>query len=138
MCIRDRDEHQLKEEGVYNVFGRVGARLEIPGCSLCMGNQARVRPGATVVSTSTRNFPNRLGQDANVYLASAELSAVAAVMGKLPTVDEYMSFAKDLDSMSAELYRYLNFNEIEDFQKAADDTKVKFKDIPVTVSVSAA
>ena len=132
------DEHQLKEEGVYNVFGRVGARLEIPGCSLCMGNQARVRPGATVVSTSTRNFPNRLGQDANVYLASAELSAVAAVLGKLPTVDEYMSFAKDLDSMSAELYRYLNFNEIEDFQKAADDTKVKFKDIPVTVSVSAA
>ncbi len=127
------DEHQLKEEGHYNVFGRVGARLEIPGCSLCMGNQARVRPGATVVSTSTRNFPNRLGKDANVYLASAELSAVAAILGKLPTPEEYMSFAKDLDSMSSELYRYLNFNEIEDFQKAADETKVKFKDIPVTV-----
>ena len=132
------DEHQLKEEGHYNVFGRVGARLEIPGCSLCMGNQARVRPGATVVSTSTRNFPNRLGKDANVYLASAELSAVAAILGKLPTAKEYMSFAKDLDSMSDELYRYLNFNEIEDFQNAADETKVKFKDIPVTVSTTAA
>jgi aconitate hydratase 2/2-methylisocitrate dehydratase len=128
------DEHQLKEEGYYNIFGRVGARLEMPGCSLCMGNQARVRPGATVVSTSTRNFPNRLGQGANVYLASAELSAVAAVLGKLPTVEEYMSFAKDLDSMASELYRYLNFNEIEDFQKAADDTKVKFKNITVTVA----
>ena len=132
------DEHQLKEEGYYNIFGRVGARLEMPGCSLCMGNQARVRPGATVVSTSTRNFPNRLGQDANVYLASAELSAVAAVLGKLPTVEEYMAFAKDLDAMAPELYRYLNFNEIEDFQNAADETKVKFKDIPVTVSVAAA
>ena len=132
------DEHQLKEEGYYNIFGRVGARLEMPGCSLCMGNQARVRPGATVVSTSTRNFPNRLGQDANVYLASAELSAVAAVLGRLPTVDEYMSFAKDLDAMAPELYRYLNFNEIEDFQNAADETKIKFKDIPVTVSVAVA
>ena len=132
------DEHQLKEEGHYNVFGRVGARLEIPGCSLCMGNQARVRPGATVVSTSTRNFPNRLGKDANVYLASAELSAVAAIVGKLPTVEEYMTYVKDLDAMSGELYRYLNFNEIENFQKAADETKVKFKDIPVTVSVAAA
>ncbi len=128
------DEHQLKEEGYYNIFGRVGARLEMPGCSLCMGNQARVRPGATVVSTSTRNFPNRLGQDANVYLASAELSAVAAVLGKLPTVEEYMEFAKDLDAMSDELYRYLNFNEIANFQKAADDTKVKFKNITVTVA----
>ena len=132
------DEHQLKEEGYYNIFGRVGARLEMPGCSLCMGNQARVRPGATVVSTSTRNFPNRLGQDANVYLASAELSTVAAVLGRLPTVDEYMSFAKDLDAMAPELYRYLNFNEIEDFQNAADETKIKFKDIPVTVSVAVA
>jgi aconitate hydratase 2/2-methylisocitrate dehydratase len=130
------DEHQLKEEGYYNIFGRVGARLEMPGCSLCMGNQARVRPGATVVSTSTRNFPNRLGQGANVYLASAELSAVAAVLGKLPTVEEYMAFARDLDAMAPELYRYLNFNEIEDFQNAADDAKVKFKDIPVTVAAA--
>jgi len=86
------DEHQLKEEGYYNIFGAAGARLEVPGCSLCMGNQARVKPGATVVSTSTRNFPNRLGKDANVYLSSAELAAVAALVGKLPTVDEYMKY----------------------------------------------
>ena len=105
---------------------------------MCIRDRARVRPGATVVSTSTRNFPNRLGQDANVYLASAELSAVAAVLGRLPTVDEYTSFAKDLDAMAPELYRYLNFNEIEDFQNAADETKIKFKDIPVTVSVAVA
>jgi aconitate hydratase 2/2-methylisocitrate dehydratase len=128
------DEHQLKEEGYYNIFGAAGARLEMPGCSLCMGNQARVRPGATVVSTSTRNFPNRLGKDANVYLASAELSAVAAVLGKIPTFEEYMSFAKDLDAMSDDLYRYLNFNEIENFQHAAEETKVKFKDIAVTIA----
>ena len=128
------DEHQLKDEGYYNIFGAAGARLEIPGCSLCMGNQARVRPGATVVSTSTRNFPNRLGKDANVYLASAELSAVAAVLGKIPTYEEYMSYAKDLDAMSDDLYRYLNFNEIENFQNAAEETKVKFKDIAVTIA----
>ncbi len=127
------DEHQLKEEGYYNIFGRLGARLEMPGCSLCMGNQARVRPGATVVSTSTRNFPNRLGQGANVYLASAELSAIAAVLGKLPTPEEYMQYAKELETLSDDLYRYLNFNEIADFQSAADETKVKFKDIPVTM-----
>ncbi len=127
------DEHQLKEEGYCNIFGRLGARLEMPGCSLCMGNQARVRPGATVVSTSTRNFPNRLGQGANVYLASAELSAIAAVLGKLPTPEEYMQYAKELETLSDDLYRYLNFNEIADFQSAADETKVKFKDIPVTM-----
>ena len=128
------DEHQLKEEGYYNIFEAAGARLEMQGCSLCMGNQARVRPGATVVSTSTRNFPNRLGKDANVYLASAELSAVAAVLGKLPTVEEYMSYAKELDAMAPELYRYLNFNEIQNFQQAAEETKVKFKDIAVTIA----
>lgn len=128
------DEHQLKEEGYYNIFGSAGARLEMPGCSLCMGNQARVRPGATVVSTSTRNFPNRLGQGANVYLASAELSAVAAVLGKIPTVEEYMAYARELDAMAPELYRYLNFNEIENFQDAADSAKVKFKDITVTIA----
>lgn len=128
------DEHQLKEEGYYNIFGAAGARLEIPGCSLCMGNQARVRPGATVVSTSTRNFPNRLGQGANVYLASAELSAVAAVLGKLPTVAEYMEYVQELDAMAPELYRYLNFNEIANFQQAADEAKVKFKDITVTIA----
>jgi len=130
------DEHQLKEEGYYNIFGAAGARLEVPGCSLCMGNQARVKPGATVVSTSTRNFPNRLGKDANVYLSSAELAAVAALVGKLPTVDEYMKYVKDLDSMSDEVYRYLNFNEIEAFQNAANDAEAKFKDIPLTVQMT--
>ena len=130
------DEHQLKEEGYYNIFGAAGARLEIPGCSLCMGNQARVKPGATVVSTSTRNFPNRLGAGAFVYLSSAELAAVSALLGKLPTVEEYMSYVKDLDAMSAEIYRYLNFNEISEFQESADQTKVKFKDIPVAIQVA--
>ena len=118
------DENQLMEEGYYNIFGRSGARTEMPGCSLCMGNQARVAPGATVVSTSTRNFPNRLGQGANVYLASAELAAVSAVLGKLPTPEEYMSYAKDIDSLAAEIYRYLNFHEMPEFQKAADDVKL--------------
>ncbi|MFT6306888.1 MAG: aconitate hydratase 2/2-methylisocitrate dehydratase [Halioglobus sp.] len=131
------DEHQLKEEGYYNIFGAAGARLEIPGCSLCMGNQARVKPGATVVSTSTRNFPNRLGAGANVYLSSAELAAVAALLGRLPTVAEYMDYVKDLDAMSDEVYRYLNFNEIASFQHSADEAKVKFKDIPVSIQMTA-
>lgn len=130
------DEHQLKEEGYYNIFGAAGARLEIPGCSLCMGNQARVKPGATVVSTSTRNFPNRLGAGADVYLSSAELAAVAALLGRLPTVAEYMDYVKDLDAMSDEVYRYLNFNEIADFQHSADEAKVKFKDIPVSIQIA--
>ena len=130
------DEHQLKEEGYYNIFGAAGARLEIPGCSLCMGNQARVKPGATVVSTSTRNFPNRLGAGAFVYLSSAELAAVAALIGRLPTVEEYMSYVKDLDAMSDEVYRYLNFNEIAEFQHSADEAKVKFKDIPVSIQLA--
>jgi len=130
------DEHQLKEEGWYNIFGAAGARLEIPGCSLCMGNQARVKPGATVVSTSTRNFPNRLGKDANVYLSSAELAAVAALLGRLPTPAEYQKYVSGLDAMSAELYRYLNFNEIAEFQNSADDARVKFKDIPVNIQIA--
>ena len=88
------DEHQLKEEGYYNIFGVAGARTEMPGCSLCMGNQARVEAGSTVVSTSTRNFPNRLGDGANVYLASAELASVSALLGKIPTKEEYMEYAK--------------------------------------------
>jgi aconitate hydratase 2/2-methylisocitrate dehydratase len=113
------DEHQLMQEGYYNIFATAGARTEMPGCSLCMGNQARVAANSTVVSTSTRNFPNRLGNGANVYLASAELAAVAAIVGKLPTVEEYMSYAADLDTMSDEIYRYLNFHEIEEFQKSA-------------------
>ena len=130
------DEHQLKEEGYYNIFGAAGARLEIPGCSLCMGNQARVKPGATVVSTSTRNFPNRLGKGAFVYLSSAELAAVAALLGRLPTVPEYMEYVKDLDAMSGEIYRYLNFDEIAEFQDSADEAKVKFKDIPVSIQMA--
>ena len=130
------DEHQLKEEGYYNIFGAAGARLELPGCSLCMGNQARVKPGATVVSTSTRNFPNRLGKDANVYLSSAELAAIAALLGRLPTVDEYMSYMNEIDSMSGEIFRYLNFNEIEQFQESAETSKVKFKNIPVTIQMA--
>ncbi len=117
------DQHQLVEEGYYSIFGSKGARTEMPGCSLCMGNQARVAPNSTVVSTSTRNFPNRLGNGADVYLASAELAAVAAVLGKLPTPEEYLSYANKLNSMSSEIYRYLNFNEIASYQNAADEGK---------------
>ncbi len=119
------DEHQLMEEGYYNIYGKAGARTEMPGCSLCMGNQARVAPNSTVVSTSTRNFPNRLGQGANVYLGSAELASVAAVLGKLPTAEEYMSYAKDIDSMSADIYRYMNFNTMDEYQDVADTVKIK-------------
>ncbi len=114
------DEHTLMEEGYYNIFGRAGARTEMPGCSLCMGNQARVAPNSTVVSTSTRNFPNRLGQGANVYLASAELAAIAAVIGKLPTTKEYMEYANQIDSMAPEIYRYMNFDQIEEYQSVAN------------------
>ncbi len=120
------DERQLMEEGLYNVFGRAGARTEIPGCSLCMGNQARVADNATVVSTSTRNFPNRLGDGADVYLASAELSAVAATLGHLPTVEEYMEGVKDIEPMSADIYRYLNFHLLPEYQQVADEVKVSF------------
>ncbi|MDH5674796.1 MAG: bifunctional aconitate hydratase 2/2-methylisocitrate dehydratase [Myxococcales bacterium] len=118
------DQAQLMEEGHYNAFGRAGARTEMPGCSLCMGNQARVAPGSTVVSTSTRNFPNRLGKGANVYLASAELAAVTATLGRLPTVAEYMEVAADLDHVAAELYRYLNFNEMESFTRVASSASL--------------
>ncbi|NNM51983.1 MAG: bifunctional aconitate hydratase 2/2-methylisocitrate dehydratase [Pseudomonadales bacterium] len=118
------DEHQLKEEGYYNIYGRAGARTEMPGCSLCMGNQARVAPNSTVVSTSTRNFPNRLGQGANVYLASAELASVAAVMGKLPTVAEYMEYAQKINSMSADIYRYMNFDRMPDYTQQANSIQV--------------
>jgi aconitate hydratase 2/2-methylisocitrate dehydratase len=118
------DEHQLMEEGYYNIFGRAGARTEMPGCSLCMGNQARVAPKSTVISTSTRNFPNRLGDGANVYLGSAELASVASVLGKLPTPEEYLEYAKNIDTMADDIYRYLNFHEIESYQKAASDAKV--------------
>ena len=113
------DQAQLVEEGWYAIFAKAGARTEPPGCSLCMGNQARVADNCTVVSTSTRNFPNRLGKGANVYLASSELAAVAGVLGRLPTVEEYMEVAAELNTMAAEVYRYLNFNEIEFYQAAA-------------------
>ncbi|MCR8924324.1 bifunctional aconitate hydratase 2/2-methylisocitrate dehydratase [Dasania sp. GY-MA-18] len=117
------DEHQLMEEGYYNIFGRAGARTEMPGCSLCMGNQARVAANSTVLSTSTRNFPNRLGDGANVYLTSAELAAVGAILGKLPSTEEYMEYAQNLNAMSAEIYRYLNFDEIAEFQASAEKGK---------------
>ena len=114
------DEAQLMEEGYYNIYAGAGARTEMPGCSLCMGNQARIAANSTAVSTSTRNFPNRLGQGANVYLASAELASVAALMGKLPSVDEYMEYASKLDSMAPEIYRYLNFDRMPDYVDSAE------------------
>lgn len=117
------DEHTLREEGYYNIFGAKGARMEMPGCSLCMGNQARVADGATVLSTSTRNFPNRLGAGANVYLASAELSAIGGILGKIPTPEEYKEYASKIDSMSDEIFRYMNFDQIESFQKGAEEGK---------------
>ena len=118
------DEHQLREEGVYNTFAQAGARTEMPGCSLCMGNQARVAANSTVVSTSTRNFPNRLGDGADVYLASAELAAVAAVLGRLPEVDEYLEHMSEINTLGEEIYRYLNFHEIESFMEAASGATI--------------
>ncbi len=114
------DEAQLTAEGHYATFGRSGARTEMPGCSLCMGNQARVAANSTVVSTSTRNFPNRLGDGANVYLASAELAAVAAVLGRLPSVSEYLEITKNIDTVADDIYKYLNFNELPHYQNIAD------------------
>ena len=118
------DEKQLMEEGIYNVFGVSGARTELPGCSLCMGNQARVLANSTVVSTSTRNFPNRLGDGANVFLASAELSAIASILGKLPTVEEYHKYMEDINPLSDDIYKYLNFNEIDTYVESADSAKI--------------
>lgn len=125
------DEAQLMEEGYYNIYAQSGARTEMPGCSLCMGNQARIQAGSTCVSTSTRNFPNRLGQGANVYLASAELAAIAAVLGKIPNRDEYMSYATQIDSMSAEIYDYLNFDQVPEFLEGADKGRSIAKEIVV-------
>ncbi|TXS92927.1 bifunctional aconitate hydratase 2/2-methylisocitrate dehydratase [Parahaliea maris] len=128
------DEHQLMEEGYFNIFGAAGARTEMPGCSLCMGNQARVAANSTVLSTSTRNFPNRLGDGANVYLTSAELASVGAILGKLPTPAEYMEYAQNLDAMSSEIYRYMNFDQIVEFQKSAEEGKriaaVEISEVP--------
>lgn len=115
------DEAQLTAEGYYNIFGRTGARTEMPGCSLCMGNQARVAANSTVVSTSTRNFPNRLGAGADVFLASAELAAVASIVGKIPTMEEYLSYVNDINTMADDVYRYLNFNEMDNYTSAADN-----------------
>ena len=114
------DEAQLMQEGYYSIFGNAGARTEMPGCSLCMGNQARVAARSTVVSTSTRNFPNRLGDGADVYLASAELAAVSALMGKLPTPAEYLQYAGQIDSMAGDVYRYLNFDQMDQYVDAAN------------------
>ena len=107
------DATQLVEEGYYVIFGQVGARTELPGCSLCMGNQARVQEGATVVSTSTRNFPNRMGKNANVYLCSAELAAMTAILGRLPTLAEYQARMDCLNPLADDIYRYLNFDRLE-------------------------
>ena len=117
------DQHQLTEEGIYSIFGTSGARTEMPGCSLCMGNQARVAPKSTVISTSTRNFPNRLGDGANVFLASSELAAVSSLLGKIPTMEEYMQYMGKIDTMSEKIYRYLNFNEVASFVKGAERAK---------------
>ena len=118
------DEQQLMEEGIYNIFGVSGARTEMPGCSLCMGNQARVLANSTVVSTSTRNYPNRLGDGADVFLASAELSSVAAVLGRLPTPEEYLEFMNEINPLSEEIYRYLNFDQLPEYLNDAKKAEI--------------
>ncbi|MCB2029335.1 MAG: bifunctional aconitate hydratase 2/2-methylisocitrate dehydratase, partial [Rhodoferax sp.] len=117
------DAKQLTEEGHYGVLGTAGARMEMPGCSLCMGNQAQVKEGATVFSTSTRNFPNRLGKNSNVYLGSAELAAICSKLGRIPTKQEYMADMGVLDSASGTIYQYLNFDRIDEFTDAAASVK---------------
>jgi aconitate hydratase 2/2-methylisocitrate dehydratase len=119
------DQAQLTDEGYYSTYGRVGARTEAPGCSLCMGNQARVAEKSTVVSTSTRNFPNRLGNGANVYLASAELAAVASITGSLPTVEQYLEYAEKINATAADTYRYLNFHKMPAYTKKADNVIIQ-------------
>ncbi len=111
------DQAQLTEEGYYSIFGKSGARMEMPGCSLCMGNQARVADNATVVSTSTRNFPNRLGNNANVYLSSAELASVCSILGKIPSFSEYMAYYEQISATADDTYRYLNFDQITRYQQ---------------------
>ena len=118
------DEQQLMEEGIYNIFGVSGARTEMPGCSLCMGNQARVLANSTVVSTSTRNYPNRLGDGADVFLASAELSSVSAVLGRLPTPEEYLEFMNEINPLSEEIYRYLNFDQLPEYLNDAKKAEI--------------
>ena len=118
------DAEQLSEEGYYGILGRAGARMEMPGCSLCMGNQAQVREGATVVSTSTRNFPNRLGKNTYVYLSSAELAAIASKLGHIPTVEEYFQNVAIINEKGAEVYRYMNFNQIEKYETVAEQVNL--------------
>ena len=118
------DAQQLTEEGHYGVFGTAGARTEQPGCSLCMGNQAQVREGATVMSTSTRNFPNRLGKNTNVFLGSAELSAICSRLGRIPTREEYMADMGVINESGNEIYQYLNFDEIEEYTEIAESVGV--------------
>ena len=118
------DATQLTEEGHYGVFGTAGARTEMPGCSLCMGNQAQVREGATVMSTSTRNFPNRLGKNTNVYLGSAELAAICSKLGRIPTKDEYMADMGVINKSGDQIYQYLNFDKIADYKDVADVIEV--------------
>lgn len=114
------DASELTKEGHYGTFGTAGARMEMPGCSLCMGNQAQAREGATVFSTSTRNFPNRLGRNTNVYLGSAELAAICSRLGRIPTREEYMADIGVINSNGAEIYRYMNFDQLEDYKQVAD------------------
>ncbi len=118
------DAHQLSDEGHYGVLGRAGARMEMPGCSLCMGNQAQVHEGATVMSTSTRNFPNRLGKNTFVYLGSAELAAICSKLGRIPTVEEYQANIGIINEKGSEIYRYMNFNEIEEYNEKAEAVNV--------------
>ncbi|HWK62539.1 MAG TPA: bifunctional aconitate hydratase 2/2-methylisocitrate dehydratase [Eoetvoesiella sp.] len=118
------DAQQLTEEGHYGVFGTAGARTEMPGCSLCMGNQAQVREGATVMSTSTRNFPNRLGKNSNVYLGSAELAAICSRLGRIPTKEEYMADMGVINQSGKQIYQYLNFDQIEEYKEIADSVGV--------------
>jgi aconitate hydratase 2/2-methylisocitrate dehydratase len=125
------DEAQLRDEGVYSVFGIAGARTEVPGCSLCMGNQARVADKATVFSTSTRNFDNRMGRDARVYLGSAELAAVCAKLGRMPTHAEYMETVGNKLANTAEIYKYLNFNQMTEYKAALDTLSNGKKVIPI-------
>jgi aconitate hydratase 2/2-methylisocitrate dehydratase len=114
------DAKKLSDEGHYGVLGSAGARMEMPGCSLCMGNQAQVKEGATVFSTSTRNFPNRLGKNSNVYLGSAELAAICSKLGRIPTREEYLKDMGVLTAASDKVYQYLNFDKIEEFTDAAE------------------
>lgn len=110
----------MTKEGHYGTFGNAGARTEMPGCSLCMGNQAQIREGSTAMSTSTRNFPNRLGRNTNVYLGSAELAAICARLGRIPTREEYMADIGVINANGDKIYRYMNFDRIEEYRAIAD------------------